>query len=347
MGTTIRGIQAVVPSRRLGLEDVSARFGSEAADRIAKMTGIRERHVVSEGQTASDLAVEAARRLFEKAEVRPGDIDGVVFVTQTPDFIMPATSCMLQDRLGLPQHALAFDVNQGCSAYPYGLAVCHGLIAGEVASRVLLLVADTLSVNLSDKDKGTYPLFGDSATATVLERVGGPGDLLAFELGTDGSGWANIIVPVGQCRYPTVGEFRAHAPEELRKVPDPESISMDGNEVFAFTLRVVPEMVRTTLEKAQKTVDDTDYFFFHQANLFIINHLLKKTGLPAEKCPVSIDRYGNTSGPSPAVTACDALPRSGRRGELTVMFVGFGIGHSWASALVKLRAETVFQIEEV
>jgi 3-oxoacyl-[acyl-carrier-protein] synthase-3 len=348
MGSRLLGIQAVVPAGVAGPDDVAARFGPEVAERVLQMTGVRQRHVAPPGQTTADLVHAAARSLLGKLGVRAGEVDGVILVTQTPDFVAPATACILQDRLGLPQSALAFDMNQGCSAYPYGLAVCHGLLAAGLARRVLLLVGDTASQGVDPADKGTAPLFGDGVAATLIEAVAGPGDLLAVDLGTDGSGWANLVTAVGASRYRRLEDFRARAPAELReRLPNPETIFMDGGEVFAFTLRVVPGLVRRLLDRAGLTADGVDYFFFHQANLFIVNHLVKRCGLPPEKCPVSIDRYGNTNGASPAITACDALPGTGRRGPITAAFLGFGVGYSWGGVMARLNAETAFPVEEL
>jgi 3-oxoacyl-[acyl-carrier-protein] synthase-3 len=264
--------------------------------------------------------------------------------------VLPAganhTACLLQDRLGLPHGALAFDVNLGCSGYPYGLVIANGLIAAGAARRILLLVGDTFSWAVHPEDRVCGPLFGDAVAATLLERDD-QDDLLGAELGTDGSGWANLIVPAGQCRYRSREAFASDPTPQLAGVAHPEFVHMDGTEVFSFTLREVPGLVARTLARAGREAGSVDYFLFHQANRFIQDHLVRKLGLPPEKCPVSIDCYGNTSGASPALTACHAIAPVNRSRELVVMFVGFGIGYSWGGVLARLRPATVYPVEEV
>jgi 3-oxoacyl-[acyl-carrier-protein] synthase-3 len=346
MGATIRGILTVVPSRTRRNDDLTARFGQAAAERCTQMTGVDEVHLVSTGQTCADLAERAAASLLAKLGMSAGEVDGLVFLTQTPDYLMPATACILQDRLGLPKQSLAFDVNLGCSAYPYGLAIAYGLIAAGLARRILILAGDALSLRVHPEDRATFPLFGDAATATLLEADVKRNDLLGADLGTDGSGWANLVLPVGQCRCRSVDELSETAPQELKAVEHPAHVFMDGNAIFAFTLREVPGIVERTLRNASEDRNAVDYFFLHQANRFILDHLVRKMDLPREKCPMSITCYGNTSGASPAVTACHSISAVNRDRDLTAMFVGFGIGYSWGGMLVRLRPGTVFPVEE-
>lgn len=344
MGTRIRGILAVVPPRIRTFEELAAHFGHADTRRIVDLTGVEKVHLNSPGQTTTDLAEEAGRRLLSRVGVAPQDIDGVIFVTQTPDYLLPASACMLQARLGIPKRSLAFDINQGCAGYPYGLAISGGLLAGGFARRVLLLNGDIIPTH--PDDKATVPLFGVAATATLLENDAET-DLLGMDLGTDGSGWANLIVPVGQARYPTLDGFSANAPENLRSIPHPEYVYMNGSEIFTFTLREVPGILKRTLESAGRTTEDVDYFFFHQANKFILDHLTKRMKLRPEKCPMSIGQYGNTSGASPALTACHAVADINCNRDLTAMFVGFGVGYAWGGALVHLRAGTICPIETI
>ncbi len=347
MGTWIRGILAVVPARTRTAEDLAARFGREEAERIGATTGIQCVHLVSPGQTALDLAEHAATRLLAQVGISPGDVQGIVMVTQSADFSLPASACILQDRLGLPKSALAFDVNLGCSAYPYGLAIARGLLATGLARRILLLVADTPSLHVHPDDKSAVPLFGDAATATLMEVDADAEDLLGVDLGTDGAGWANLIMPVGKYRYPTRSDFAALRPPCLSKVEYPEHTYINGAEIFTFTLREVPGLVERTLAAAKVSPDAVDYYFFHQANKFILDYLVRKMRLPAAKCPLSIGYYGNTSGPSPAVTACHAAAEINRKRELLAAFVAFGVGYSWGGAMTRLRPGVLFPIEEL
>jgi 3-oxoacyl-[acyl-carrier-protein] synthase III len=344
MGTRIRGILTVVPSVVRTFDDLAARFGQAEAERIAEVTGVRQVRLNAPGQTATDLAAEAGGRLLARLDVSPETVGAIVFVTQSPDYFFPASACLLQDRLKAPKHCLAFDVNQGCSAYPYGLAIASGLLAAGFSRRVLLFTGD-VPARVHPEDKSTVPLFGAAAVATLLESDQ-DNDILGMDLGTDGSGWANLIIPVGHTRHRSVEDFAADAPACLRRIPHPECVYMDGAQIFTFTLREVPGVVRRTLQGSGRNADEVDYFFLHQANKFILDHLVKKMKLPPDKCPLSIGEYGNTWGASPAVTACHAVADINRDRELLAMFVGFGVGYSWGGALVRLRPETVFPIEE-
>jgi 3-oxoacyl-[acyl-carrier-protein] synthase III len=347
MGTRIRGLLTVVPTNVRTIDVLASRYGREEAERIAAATGVRQVHIVPAGQTAADLAEQAGARLLAKLGVAPHDVQGIVFVTQTPDYRLPATACILQNRLGLSKQSLAFDVNLGCSAYPYALAIAGGLLAAGLAERILVLTADTISLIVHPEDKAACPLFGDAAAATLLEKDSEADDMLGIDLGTDGAGWQNLRLPVGQCRHPSLSHFLESPAEKLRKVTYPEHLFMNGAEIFTFTLREVPGIVQRTLDNAKTSADAVDYYFFHQANKFILDHLVRKMRLPAEKCPFSIDRFGNTSGVSPALTACCAASEGNRDRDLTTMFVGFGVGYSWGGALTRLRAGTLFPIEEL
>ena len=337
----------VVPARIRTADDLAARFGRDEAERIGATTGIHSVHLVSPGQTAQDLAQHAATRLLAALNLSPRDVQGIVMVTQSADYSLPASACILQDRLGLPKSVLAFDVNLGCSAFPYGLAIVRGLLAAGPARRILLLVADTPSLHVHPEDRSAVPLFGDAAAATLLEADPDAEDLLGVDLGTDGGGWANLIMPVGKYRYPTRSDFAASRPPCLAKVEYPEHTYINGAEIFTFTLREVPGLVERTLAAAKVSAEAVDYYFFHQANKFILDYLIRKMRLPAAKCPLSIGSYGNTSGVSPAVTACHAAAAVNRERELLAAFVAFGVGYSWGGAMVRLRPGVLFPIEEL
>jgi 3-oxoacyl-[acyl-carrier-protein] synthase-3 len=345
MGTRIRGILAVVPGNVRSLAQVAAVVGPEDAERVAQLTGVREVRLCDPGQTAFDLIEAAAARLLSELGVPASEVGGVVLLTQTPDFILPASACILQHRLGLPKTALAFDVNQGCSSFPYGMAIGHALVISGLARRLLVVTGDNIPSRVHPEDRASLPLFGAAAAATLIEHEDGPGDILGLTLGTDGAGGENLIIPVGQSRYPTVEAFQDGASARLKRVPYPAHLFMDGNSIFTFTLREVPALVSRALERGGKRVEDVDYFLFHQANKFILEHLIKKLKLPLDRCPMSIESFGNTSGASPAVTACHCLYNANQAGEFTALFVGFGVGYSWGGALVRLRQGTLFPLQ--
>lgn len=321
----IAGVVACVPS---GVIDNTAEIGRvEGVEQVIKMTGVRQRHVVSEGVTTSDLCARAAESLLSRVQVAPGEIDAVIFATQTPDFRLPATSCWLQDRLGLSVGVAAFDVNLGCSAYPYALWLAAMMIETHSAARVLVLVGDTISRTVDPADRSTALLFGDCGTATLVE-VSEDSSRMDFVLGTDGSGWRNLIIPTGGFRSPLA---------DARNKNSPDKLFMEGGEIFSFTLRAVPRLVQQTLEAAEATQEDLDVFLFHQANAFMINHLAKKAKLDPSKVPINIDRFGNTSSATiPLLIATDlSASVQTEDGSRAAMF-GFGVGYSWASCAAQL-----------
>ncbi len=342
MGIRIAGMNAIVPHTvRRAASDSSSGGGPE------NVTGVRTVRVAVEGQTSTDLAGVAATRLLAHLKLGPADLDGLVFVSQTPDYILPASACVLQRRLGLSKGVFAFDVGLGCSAYPYGLAIASSLITARMGNRVLLLVGDVSSLLAHADDRGVSHLFGDSATATILEWHEDRNDIVALDLGTDGAGEEYLMVPVGLARYRTLEAFRKRAPESLaQSVKHPHHLHMSGAEIFSFTLREVPGIASRVLQRAGLAISDVDYFLFHQANQFIINHLIRKMKLAADRCPTSIAEFGNTSGASPVVTACQCLADINRERELTAMIIAFGVGFSWGGALVNLAKGSVFPIEE-
>lgn len=322
----IVGVVSCVPQRLVDNSDFLAKFGDKANE-IAKMTGVLERRWVAPGQTTADLCEAAARSLMEELGWTAESVDAVIFVSQTPDYRLPATACALHGRLGLSPGAIAYDVNLGCSGYPYGLWMAMSAIQTGAADRVLLLVGDTISKTVDPEDRSTAMLFGDAGTATAIERGAGGA---SFVLGSDGRGERNLIIPQGAYRsadsgFETLGDRRLDA------------LYMDGGEIFNFTLKAVPALVQTTIEHGGVPVEDYDAFCFHQANAFMVKHLIKKAKLPVEKVPINIDRYGNTSSASIPLLMTTDLAERLKSGSTRLAMFGFGVGYSWASAALELE----------
>ena len=347
MGIRIRGMLSVVPANVRTIDDLAARYGTGEAKRLVEATGVEKVRLVSPGQTTVDLVEHAGRRLLAQLGVSPGDVQGVILVSGFADFIVPASACMLQNRLGLPKQSMAFDVNLQCSGCPYGLAIAGGLLNLGLAQRILLFIANAPSLLVHPDDKTSFPLFGDAAAAVLLESDPAANDFLGFDLGTDGAGWKNLLIAVGRCRYPTLDQFSESAPEPLRCIAHPKHVYMNGARIFTFVLREVPGIAQRTLANAGVQAEAVDYYLFHQANKFILGHVIRKMELPEAKCPLSIDHFGNTSGALPILTACDALSAINRERELTAMFLGFGVGYSWGGALTRLAPGALLPVEEV
>jgi 3-oxoacyl-[acyl-carrier-protein] synthase III len=323
----IAGVACCVPEAVRDNAYFDARFG-EGAQQVTKMTGVVERHIVAASETTADLCERAACHLLGKAAVGTGQIDALIFVTQTPDYRLPATACALQHKLGLATSVPAFDVNLGCSGYPYGLWLGSMMIETRAADRVLVLVGDTISKIVAEDDRSTAMLFGDAGSATLLERADGL-DPMVFVLGTDGAGARNLIVPQGG--------FRDGAGKDERNQNPPDKLFMEGGEIFNFTLKAVPALVDALRCAALKEGEDFDHYLFHQANAFMIKHLVKKAKIAPEKAPINIGRFGNTSSATLPLLLVDSCRESVMSGLGTKLgMFGFGVGYSWAGCSTRV-----------
>ena len=290
-------------------------------DDIESKTGVLQRHIAASDQTAADLAVEAALKLFDSGVSRQS-IDGLIFVTQSPDYTLPTSACIIQARLKLPTTCLAFDVNLGCSGYVYGLAIGGSIIETGIAKRVLLLCGETYSKYIKTDDRTSRPLFSDGAAATLLTRSQvdrfGP-----FDLGTDGSGAENLIVRSSGARVES-DESRAS-----------EVLEMKGSEIFMFTMSMVPKNVWNVLDRAGKSMEDVDLFVFHQASKLVLDNIARHLQIPSEKLFTNYQNIGNTVSATIPIALKDACDQGRLKKGDTVMLVGFGVGYSWGSCLVE------------
>jgi 3-oxoacyl-[acyl-carrier-protein] synthase-3 len=324
MRASIRDLAYHLPEGEVTNADLSREFPDWGVEKIAKKTGISSRRIAADGECSSDLAVRAARSLFARGACRPEDVDFILLCTQSPDYFLPTTACLLQERLGIPSSAGALDYNLGCSGYVYGLGLAKGLIETGQARRVLLLTAETYSKFLSPADKGVRTIFGDGAAATLVEASEGETPAIGpFVYGTDGRGADKLIVRAGGMRHPRPSGEAS------------EFLLMDGPEIFAFTIAAVPAMVNQMLEKAELTVDLMDHFVFHQANLYMLEHLRTALDIPPEKFSVCLEDCGNTVSSTIPIALC----RARGRGELLpgqkIMLVSFGVGYSWAATMLR------------
>ncbi|MEN9282535.1 MAG: hypothetical protein RLZZ179_28 [Verrucomicrobiota bacterium] len=324
VSSRISGIDYHLPGISLTNEELSGLFPDWDAQKIGAKTGIENRWIAGADELSSDLAEAAARKLFGRLAVEASSIDFVLFCSQTPDYLLPTTACLLQNRLGIPTTAGALDFNLGCSGYVYGLSLAKGLVESGQASRLLLLTGETYSKLLDPGDRSVRTIFGDAGTATLVVRGGTDESAMGpFVFGTDGSGAANLI-----CRR--FGWRRD--PEE---VPGRESLWMNGPEIFNFTLRAVPAAVDNLLSKADRKLDEVDLFVFHQANEYMLEHLRRKMAIPAGKFWVSMRDCGNTVSNSIPIALRDAEVAGRLRVGDLVMLVGFGVGYSWGATLVR------------
>jgi 3-oxoacyl-[acyl-carrier-protein] synthase III len=340
----LAGLASAVPEGVATLADDAERFGQTNGDKISESLGLRSRRVVSGSMCASDLCHAAAEKLLEELGWDRSTVQALIFVSQTPDYVSPATSCTLQTRLGLATTCAALDINLGCSGYVYGLATAaqfaRSFSTGEAGSgRVLLLAGDTISRTVSPGDRSAVPLFGDAGTATALE-FSDSAELMSFSLGTDGSGSEHLTIKAGAFRHPSTEITAERSERENDNIRSDEDLYMNGAEVFAFTLGKVPALFKQTIQTAGWTLDDIDGVIMHQANAFLLNHLRKRLKIPEDKFIVSLDGYGNTSCASIPLAMTNAWSSVGRMEGQRLILAGFGVGWSWAGVAVTC-ADTV------
>jgi 3-oxoacyl-[acyl-carrier-protein] synthase III len=330
----IYGIEYFLPEKVLTSEQIAAASGLDRNIMESKL-GIRSLHIASETECASDLAFAASEKLLAETGFPRSDIDGIVLCTQNPDYKLPTTACLLQNRLGLKKSCLAFDINQGCSGYPYGLAVGASLMNAGVSRNLLLVMAETYSKVVSYKDKTVCGLFGDAAAATLLRRTTNGYGILSLHFGTDGSGYDRLIVKAGGARHPSTDETRAVTQDAGGNFRSLENIQMYGRDIFEFMMREVPGSVYAALEKAGVGKQDVKLFVFHQANKYMLEFLFRKMGLPAEKTIVCMEEVGNTVSASiPIALKCALQQKRVDSGDILVL-CGFGVGLSWATAVLR------------
>jgi 3-oxoacyl-[acyl-carrier-protein] synthase III len=327
----IAGIGCAVPQKIGCIAEEYASAGADELEKIVKYTGVRGRHIAVEGQCTSDLCFSAAVKLLDELNWKLDTIDVLILVTQTGDYILPATSCTLQHRLGLSNSCAAFDVNLGCSGYVYGLWMMQSLLSAGRLSRGLLLAGDTISRICSLEDRATRPLFGDAGTATALERDDGA-DVSHFSLGTDGRGRNHLIVPAGGFRHRSGLAPAMRSAREGGNNRRGDDLYMNGAEIFAFTLQQVPPMIEGLMANRGWSVDDVHAFVMHQANSFMLRHLGKKMKLPDEKVLIAMEAFGNTSSASIPLALNSALRETMVQQPINLVLAGFGVGYSWAAA---------------
>lgn len=339
---SLKGIVAAVPKEKRTAEDFTEHFSMEEIQKTASVTGVQEVRVAPDDVCTSDLCVAAAEKLIDKLTWEKESIDCLIFVSQTPDYILPATSCIIQERLGLSTECAAFDVNQGCSGYVYALWLGANLLESGSMKRIILLVGDTISKLTNPADRATSMLFGDAGTATAIEWNENA-KAMGFVLGSDGKGAENLIVKRGHARFPSVSAKEADENETM----DKNYLYMDGGEIFNFTIKRVPKMVKEVMEIANKTNAEIDYFLFHQANEFIMKHLAKKIKATEKQLPISLQQFGNTSSASIPLTIVSQITLETLKQHPQLVLAGFGVGYSWAAACLNVCDIEVLDLMEV
>lgn len=337
MNFTAKGVKMKIayelPDDILHNAKLSALYSGWSEEKILKKTGISSRHVSGNEETAGDLAERAALKLFAEKEVDPLTIDFVLLCTQSPDYKLPSTACILQHKLGVPTSAGALDYDLGCSGFVYGLALAKGLVLGGMAKNVLLLTAETYTKYIHPMDKSVRTIFGDGAAATLVDeslakRLG------EFVFGTDGSGAEKLIVKTGGAR-----EKVDYSAEEIEDASGnrrtKNNVFMSGPDIFNFTLDIVPKTMDEVCRKNGLTRDEVDFFVFHQANKFMLDTIRKVNMIPRDKFYIDFEDVGNTVSSTIPIALRRAQDNGIIHNGAKVMLMGFGVGLSWAGTIVK------------
>jgi 3-oxoacyl-[acyl-carrier-protein] synthase-3 len=331
MGAKISIIETYLPDKVITNNELISSGTTLTATKIATKLGIEQRHVAAEHETSLDLAFQACTKLL--AKLNKSSIDFLILCTQSPDYFLPTSACILQDKLGLEKKIGAFDFNLGCSGFVYGLAIAKGLIAAKIARNIILVTAETYSKMLHPEDISNRSIFGDGAAAALIQYSENE-EVLDFELGTDGSGYKNLIVQNGCFRNPF------HSAKELEDESDniqsDNNLFMNGPEIFNFTISAIPNLIQSVLVKNQLTIDKIDYFIFHQANKFMLEYLRDKIQIAREKFYINLKHTGNTVSATIPIAIQDAKYKGLVKTGDKVLLCGFGVGYSWGATIIQI-----------
>lgn len=325
----IKALTYYLPENIVSNEQLEAELGGVLL--TAKTAGVNSRRKASNDETASDLAVKAAKQLFSENKILPNEIDFLIYCTQSPDYFMPSTSCIIQNKLGIPTTAGAFGYDLGCSGYVYGLAIANSFVDSGLAKNVLLLTADTISKYLHPQDKNRL-LFGDAASATLIS-TSGIAKIGVFEKGTDGSGYEHIIIRNGGNRH---RELTGRTiVDDNGNIHFEDNFDMDGEAVFNFTVERIPQLIENCLKINSLQKEEVGYYVFHQANKYMLNTLRKLNKLPKDGFFVDLSDTGNTTSTTVPIGLVKSLKAGNIHKDMNVMVAGFGVGLSWASTILK------------
>lgn len=329
MEAFIKAISYFLPEKVITNEDLVKEFPEWSVEKVAGKVGVHKRHIVSPNETAADIATCAAEKLFSEYGIDRSTIDYILFCTQSPDYYLPTSACLIQNRLGLSTSCGALDFNLGCSGFVYGLSLAKGLIAGGIAKNVLLLTAETYSKHIHPKDKGNRTIFGDASAATLISTQGFA-SIGNFSLGTDGRGAENLIVKKGGFRQPNMVNDLVF--DESNNPISSDFLYMNGGEIFNFTSVAVPILVEQVLKNNQLKQEDMQLFVFHQANKYMMNYLRKLIDIETEKFYFFLESVGNTVSSTIPIALYEAQKEGKLKGN--ILIAGFGVGYSWGGVIL-------------
>ncbi len=335
---TLDGCSIVLGENRRTIDDEPEHYNHDQAQlhRLKNIIGMDTRYIVANGTTTCDLCTQAAQTLMQALHLAPDSIGTIIFVTQTPDYLIPGNAHLLHARLGFGVDTSALDVTMGCSGFIYGLWLA-AMTASFSQKKVLLLAGDTLSTKAHPQDSITAPLFGDAGSATVISHTP-QSTPMHFVMYTEGASFKNGYIPAGGARMPSTPETRIASPDAKGNLRSAENLHLDGFGIFSFTMTKQPQLLKAILRYSDKNITDIDYFLLHQANRHIVETIAKKSGIPAEKVPADIfSRFGNQNAASIPGTLCGSLADTVQGRSLQVVMQGYGVGLSWGACQLELK----------
>lgn len=335
MNAILRATTYLLPSKKITNDDLSSEFPDWSPEKISNKTGIFERAIAAENQFVSDLAISVSLKLFKEFDIDTNKIDFILLCTQSPDYFLPTTACIVQDKLGLNKNCGALDFNLGCSGFVYGLSLAKGLIISQSAKNILLITSETYSKHIHSLDKSNRSIFGDAAAASIITATDdnstiGIGE---FEFYTDGSGAENLIVKNGGMRNPQKNGTDNF--ESGNFIKNDDCLFMNGQEIFKFTTSSVPNLIDNCLLKNNLNIEGIDLFIFHQANKFMLDYLKRKLNIPDSKFFIFLENCGNTVSSTIPIAINEAIKSNQLKKGMTLLLVGFGVGYSAAATIIK------------
>jgi 3-oxoacyl-[acyl-carrier-protein] synthase III len=328
MEAYLKAVSYYLPETLVSNEKLVEEFPEWTVEKVAGKVGINNRYIAAEDEFVSDLAVKVANKLFAEHEFDRSKVDFILLCTQSPDYFLPTTACLVQNALNIPKTCGAIDINQGCSGYIYGLALAKGLVISGIATNVLLITADLYSKHIHESDKGNRTIFGDAASASIIS-TDGFAKIGNFDLGTDGAGAENLIVKNGAMKKPKSNSEDFNQDDHLY---------MNGSEIFNFTLEAVPGLLENTLAKNELNLEEIDWFLFHQANRFMLNHLRKKLGIDEQKFLIFMENCGNTVSSTIPILLVESLANDTISTNNKLLLAGFGVGYSWGGTVLTMNS---------
>ncbi len=338
METYINGISYYLPTKKLDNVDLSNMYPEWSVEKISEKTGIYSRHISDEEEFSSDMAVKAIENLINECDIDKSNIDYLILCTQSPDYQLPSTACIIQDRSELPKNCGAIDINMGCSGYIYGLGLAKGLISSGQANNIVFVTSETYTKFIHPEDRSNRTIFGDGAAATLITSKPDFNRFTAaignFEYGTDGSGYNQLIVKNSGIKFKNI-EYPNVYDDDGKFISNDNCLYMNGKEIFNFTAFKVPPLIDNTLKLNSLTINDTSMFIFHQANAYMLNFVRKRCKIPESKFYISINDVGNTVSSTIPIALKRYINEIQPKKNDKILLAGFGVGLSLGAVVIE------------